>query len=136
MVSIRTASTSSDSTYAGFFIALWKVLEVTFGVKCGCLQAVKPLFRSWLPSSGTGSTGRSKNMGYRSNSFNRLENGVSHSHINSERGVGLQDLHTNVPKGTIGVTSETIVKSRGKADSESEEYIFTQCDVEGDSIMK
>jgi hypothetical protein len=126
MVSIRNASSSSDSTYAGFFIALWKVLEVTFGVKCGCLPAMKPLFRAFLPRSGPGSSGRSKKTRYRSNSFNRLENGVSHSHINSDREIGLQDLrHTTLPHGTIGVTSETIVKSREKADSESEEYMFT-----------
>jgi hypothetical protein len=40
--------------------------------------------------------------------------------------IGLQDLrHTTLPHGTIGVTSKTIVKSREKADSESEEYMFT-----------
>lgn len=131
MASIRNASRSSDSTWEGTFIALWKVLEVTFGVKCGCLPAVKPLIQKFLPRTGTGS-GHSKTAGLGSNSFNRLDNGISRSHIKSDRDVDLQDLRRpSVPDGAIEVTSETIVRTRRKADSDSEEWMFTDEDGKG-----
>ncbi|KZM26396.1 uncharacterized protein EKO05_0004787 [Ascochyta rabiei] len=106
MVSIRNASFSSDSTWEGTFIALWKVLEVTFGVKCGCLPAVKPLIERFLPKSGTDSS-HPKNEGYSSNRFNRLENRASHSRGNVDRGASLRDLsHESLPDETVEMTSE------------------------------
>ncbi|KAF2828821.1 hypothetical protein CC86DRAFT_465545 [Ophiobolus disseminans] len=136
MVAIHNVSFSSDSTWAGTFIALWKVLEVTFGVKCGCLPAVKPLVQTSFPKLGT-SSNRTNTTGLGSSSFNRLENGVSRSHINSDRTVGLQDLrHASLPNGAIAVTSETIVKTRKRADSDSEEWIFTEDDAKEGSIAR
>ncbi|KAF9696941.1 hypothetical protein EKO04_004934 [Ascochyta lentis] len=106
MVSIRNASSSSDSTWEGTFIALWKVLEVTFGVKCGCLPAVKPLIERFLPKPNTDSS-RSQIEGYSSNNFNRLDNCDSHSRVNSDRGVGLRALsHDSLPDGEDGTASE------------------------------
>ncbi|KAJ4346095.1 hypothetical protein N0V95_005711 [Ascochyta clinopodiicola] len=115
MVSIRNASFSSDSTWAGTFIALWKVLEVTFGVKCGCLPAVKPLIERFLPKAGMDSN-QSKIEGYPSNDFNRLENYASHSHRNSDTGVSLRNVsHDSLRDGSVGMTSEG-------TDDEEEEF--------------
>ncbi len=121
MVSISKASRDSDSTYAGTFIALWKVLEATFGVKCGCLPAVKPLFSRFL-SREEETNDRSKSIKHSSNNFNRLEDGVSFSHVSSHKDVALEGMDPP-PTSAIGVTSTTtIVKEYRKpemSDSDS-----------------
>jgi hypothetical protein len=128
MVSIHNASFDSDSTYAGTFIALWKVLEATFGVKCGCLPALKPLIMKHLPKSNT-SSANSKTTGLSDNNFNRYESATSRSHIKSDGYIDLQDLrHASLPNGAIGVTSETTVRTRRKADLEGDEWMFEEED--------
>jgi hypothetical protein len=128
MVSIHNASFDSDSTYAGTFIALWKVLEATFGVKCGCLPALKPLIVKHLPKSNSSSS-NSKTTGLSDNDFNRYESATSRSHIKSDGYIDLQDMgHATLPNGAIGVTSETRIKTSRKVDVDGEEWMFTDED--------
>lgn len=129
MVSISNASASSDSTWEGTFIALWKVLEVTFGVKCGCLPAVKPLIEKILPKSDTESD-RSKDTEYKDHSLNRLDSGITHSSTINDRDIGLQDRgHASPLNGGIGTTFGTVNQPRRDTDSESEEWMFTDDNV-------
>lgn len=121
---MHNASYSDDSTYAGTYIALWKVLEVSFGVICGCLPAVKPFVKPLLPKSFLSSNKRSRATEqsdlYGKDSFNRLGNeGVSHLY-------GDVDLrHIKHPSSDrIMVSTVTSVIGQSKRSSDSEEIIL------------
>lgn len=121
MISIHNASYSDDSTYAGTFISLWKVLETTFGVICGCLPAVKPVLIPLFPKGFLGSSDQSRSQ-YRSKDFSRLgHSGISQSQAHVE--VDLEDVQKD-PYSGITVNTMTSVISKPKGDSDSEEWII------------
>lgn len=118
LVSVHNASYSDDSTYSGFFISLWKVLEITFGIICGCLPAVKAIIKPLLPKALLSSrkTGNHAATPARTDGFSELGYGRAHS----QGEVDLQPMVLHPRPAHI----KTSVVGNSKRASESEEWII------------
>lgn len=122
LISVHKASYSEDSTYAGTFIALWKVLEITFGVICGCLPAVKPIIKPLLPKA-LSSSKRSRSITdapYGTSSFGKREGERFHPYED----VDLQPMTHPHTSGIILKKTTTSIIGGTKQASDSEEHII------------